>query len=195
MEPNAVCELVEAVAAVRSGSREQLMAAVAQLARVRSWVDAEEVRFARLLAAVSATPDDDVATLNIPGIDQVVEYADELAWAVVNVPERPKFVEVSVSSPGRGGMSYLGVKPDYTASDKGGLLISGVNPGSPAEKGGLKDGDTITRIGEVKVANIEGLAEGLQKYKPGETVEIIVKRGETETTLSVTLGEPGAKPK
>src|SRR5690606_33433580 len=106
-------------------------------------------------------------------------------------PERPKYVEVRVSSPSRGGMAYLGVVPDYGSMVEG-LPVTGIKPRSPAEQGGLKEGDIIVRLGDVKVLDIEGLAEGLRKYKPGQTVEIVVKRGDMEITSTVVLGEPGS---
>jgi S1-C subfamily serine protease len=68
--------------------------------------------------------------------------------------------------------------------------VTDVNGDSPASKGGLKKGDVITKIGEIDVPDIQGLADGLRKYKPGQTVEIVVTRGKEEKKLKVTLGRP-----
>lgn len=144
------------------------------------------------LTDIYHTPEDDYETLNLPGLEQVATFAAEMCWSVAAMSERPEYVEVAVSSPSRGGMAYLGVVPDYGAQAAG-LPITAVKTGSPAEQGGLKNGDIITRIGEVKVADIEGLAEGLRKYKPGQTVEIAYKREDMELTSTVVLGEPGSK--
>ena len=41
----------------------------------------------------------------------------------------------------------------------------------------------------VPVADINGLATGLRKYKDGQTVDITVKRGKEKKTFKVTLGK------
>jgi hypothetical protein len=142
------------------------------------------------LTDIFHTPDDTFESLNVPGVERVVEYAEVYAAKLAELPEPPKFAAISASSRGRSQMAYLGVVPDYaTAVD--GMLVQSVKAGSPAEAGGLKADDQIVRLGEVPVAGIDGLAEGLRKYKPGETVEVAVKRGDLEVTRLVTLGEPG----
>ncbi len=60
-------------------------------------------------------------------------------------------------------MAYLGIVPDYAATTDG-LRINDVNADSPAAKGGLKAGDVIVKIGDVPVANIQGLAAGLVSW-------------------------------
>jgi hypothetical protein len=144
------------------------------------------------LTDIYHTPEDDTETLNLKGLEKVIDYSENLAWLMANHSERPKFREVNVASvgPTTSGMAYLGVTPDYAASTTG-LPVTGVKPGSPAEKGGLKPGDIIVRVGDVTVADIEGLAEGLRKYKAGQTIEIVVKREDKEVVNKVTLGEPG----
>ena len=138
------------------------------------------------------TPDDDFATINVNGIARVVRFASGLLDLVLNLPERPKFVEVKTAMQTRGGMAYLGVIPDYGA-EVNGLLITGTNQGSPAEKAGLKADDIITRFGEILVTDIQGLADALRTYKPGETIQVIVLREGKEITLTVTLGDPAKR--
>jgi hypothetical protein len=141
------------------------------------------------LTEIYHTPDDTFASLNVPGIELVVDYAAAYASHLAQLPDRPKYAEISAASRGRPQMAYLGVIPDYGADN--GMLVQSVKMGSPADEGGLQAGDRIVRMGEVTVADIDGLAEGLRKYQPGETVEVAVKRGDLEVTLLVTLGEPG----
>jgi hypothetical protein len=142
------------------------------------------------LTDIYHTPDDTFESLNVTGVEQVVDYVEAYASGLASMPERPKYMEISASTRGRSRMAYLGVVPDYVAATEG-LQIQDVKMGSPADAGGLKSGDRIVRIGEVQVNDIEGLAEGLRRYKAGETVEIGVKRGDLEVTMLVTLAEPG----
>jgi hypothetical protein len=137
------------------------------------------------------TPDDDFELINVEGVVKTTDLAEQVITEVIQSPNRPQFVSIAGSRrTQRGSMAYLGVVPDYTGSEQNGLRITDVNPESPASTGGLQAGDIITKIGEVTVADIQGLADGLRRYKAGEKVAIQVKRGEESKTVEVTLGEP-----
>ncbi|MEM8735472.1 MAG: M20/M25/M40 family metallo-hydrolase, partial [Planctomycetota bacterium] len=136
------------------------------------------------------TPEDDFETINVEGVVKTIDFAEKFLDEVVGMPERPEHVAGVGRRPRRRGpVAYLGVVPDYSTEAEG-LLISQVNEGGPAEKGGLEDGDIIVKIGDTAVADIQGLTTGLTKYKPDQKVEIIVKRGDEEVTLEITLGRP-----
>ena len=90
--------------------------------------------------------------------------------------------------PGYG--AYLGTVPDMTGSP-GGVRLVGVRAGSPAEKAGLRGDDIITRIGTTDTPDLQAMTDALRSHKPGETVEILVRRGAAVTTLRATLGTRG----
>lgn len=137
------------------------------------------------------TPDDDFETINVDGTVQVIDFAEQVLSELTKLPKAPEYVKVSrSSSPGRGSMAYLGVVPDYGAGDGNGLRITDVSADSPAAKGGLQGGDVIIQFGEIEVADIQGLAAGLQKYKAGQKVKIVVQRDKEKKTLEVELGSP-----
>jgi S1-C subfamily serine protease len=69
-----------------------------------------------------------------------------------------------------------------------GVKISGVTPNSPAAAAGLQSGDVIVGMGDVDVADLQGLTDALRAHKPGQTVPVKVLRDEKELTLQVTLG-------
>lgn len=138
------------------------------------------------------TPDDDFETINVDGVVQTIDFAEHLLDEVINLPKRPQYMKVVATPRGRGGMAYLGIVPDYAGGGDG-LRITDVNADSPAAKGGLKPGDVIVKFGDVPVADIQGLAAGLRKYKAGNKVEVTVQRGKEKKTLSVTLGNPPKK--
>lgn len=138
------------------------------------------------------TPDDDFVHVNVSGTADIIDYTERLLDSVLELPKRPEFAKVASASkgPSEGGrMAYLGVVPDY-ASMNDGLRITGVNDDSPAAKGGLKPNDVIVRIGDVEVTDIQGLADGLIKYKPGNKVVITVKRDGKTVDCEVTLAAP-----
>jgi putative serine protease PepD len=73
-----------------------------------------------------------------------------------------------------------------------GVRLAGVRAGSPAEKAGLRANDVITKIGDYEVPDLEAMTGALRSHKPGDTVEIVVRRDGTLTTLTATLGTRGS---
>ena len=71
-----------------------------------------------------------------------------------------------------------------------GYAISGVTKDGPAERGGLKAGDVILRLGESKIGNLEDFDSALRKYHAREKVAVVVKRSGEEIKLEVTLEPP-----
>ncbi|MFO0573498.1 MAG: M28 family peptidase [Polyangia bacterium] len=91
----------------------------------------------------------------------------------------------------RGYGAYLGTIPDYTAMQggQGGVKLSGARPQSPAEQAGVKPGDTLVGLGESKVNTLEDMAFALRKYKPGQTLDVVVLRDGQRVTLRATLAQ------
>ncbi|MBR4865858.1 MAG: trypsin-like peptidase domain-containing protein [Clostridia bacterium] len=72
------------------------------------------------------------------------------------------------------------------------VVVTEVEPGSPAAACGMQVGDVIRKFGGVEVANNTELLAERDNYSPGDTVEILVERDGTEVTLKMTLGEAGS---
>jgi S1-C subfamily serine protease len=88
---------------------------------------------------------------------------------------------------GAGYGAYLGTIPDYMQTE-GGVLLSGVRSGSPADSAGLKGGDVIVKFDGVRVDNIYDYTFALRSRKPGQRVRITVKRGDGDVELLAVLG-------
>ena len=78
----------------------------------------------------------------------------------------------------------LGVMPDYVYTGEG-MRIDSVIKGRVADKGGLKDGDVVMKIGDYDVPDIYKYMEALSKHKKGDKAEVVVKRGKKEVTKTV----------
>lgn len=95
------------------------------------------------------------------------------------------------------GMSYggninsnrplLGVVTEKMESVKG-AAIKTVSDESAADKAGLKTGDIITGINDIKIANPEDLIKAIGKSNPGDKVTITYIRNKKEETTSAELG-------
>jgi Do/DeqQ family serine protease len=70
-----------------------------------------------------------------------------------------------------------------------GALVSAVQPGSPAERAGLRRGDVILEIDGASVSDSNALRNHVARLKPGTTASLKVVRGGQERQLSVQLAE------
>jgi serine protease Do len=82
--------------------------------------------------------------------------------------------------------AFLGVRAEK--SEGGGATISEVTKGSAAEKIGLKKGDVILRIDEIKINGQEDLVEAIHKYKPLDKVVVTYLREGKELKSTAVLG-------
>jgi S1-C subfamily serine protease len=141
---------------------------------------------------------DDWQKINLDGLKRVSDFTLGLVTALANRPHQLTFEDLPVpispqtaapnSSPGYG--AYLGTVPDMTGTP-GGVRLVGVRAGSPAEKAGLRGDDIITRIGPMETPDLQAMTDALRSHRPGETVEILVRRGTGITTVRATLGTRG----
>jgi peptidase M28-like protein/PDZ domain-containing protein len=142
---------------------------------------------------------DDWQKVNLDGLKRVADFTLGLVTALANRPAPLTFLDLpgptpahttatTAASPGYG--AYLGTVPDMTGTP-GGVRLMGVRAGSPAEKAGLRGDDIITRIGTMDTPDLQSMTDALRSHKPGETVEIVVRRGAVVTTLRATLGTRG----
>ena len=134
--------------------------------------------------------------LNIDGLVRIADYTERVVRALADRPGRLTFQRVQTAGANRpsarpGGGAYLGSVPDMGAADVKGMQLSGVRPGSPAEKGGLKAGDIIIKFGGKTINNIYDYTDALGSHKPGDVVEVMVQRAGGQVTLQITLGTRG----
>lgn len=85
-----------------------------------------------------------------------------------------------------GQTAYLGL---HIASHAlmGGLIIRGVDPGSPAAHAGIKAGDVLARIGQVEVHSPGDVRALLLGRRPGDDVQLGIERGPISFAVDVTL--------
>ena len=140
---------------------------------------------------------DDWQKIDPEGFRRVTNFTVGLVTALANRPTRLTPVEVpppahgtttAASMPAYG--TYLGTIPDMT-DNPGGVRLLGVRAGSPAEKAGLRGDDIITRIGDSEVPDLQAMTNALRSHEPGDTVDIVVRRGNQVTTVRATLGTRG----
>ena len=139
------------------------------------------------------TPADVPSTLNYDGMQETLEFTQELVTRLASMPETPDFINV----PGSNTMKHakfkvtLGLMPDVMgASSKPGLRADIVVAGKPAHNAGIRSGDIIQEIDGKPVKDIEEYMQRLSELQAGTTIPVKVLRGEEIITFEVHLTPP-----
>ncbi|HEX9580170.1 MAG TPA: M28 family peptidase, partial [Gemmatimonadales bacterium] len=135
---------------------------------------------------------DDADKINLDGVARIATLAADLAWTLATRRAPLTFVDAEPPPPVAGGGygAYLGTVPDMSESP-GGVRLTGVRAGSPAEAAGIKAGDIIVRIGDHEVKDLYAMTDALRAHKPGDSVVIAVMRDGKRLELRATLSRRG----
>lgn len=132
-------------------------------------------------------PADDAELLNYPGMLRVVRHIESLI-TTLNDDGKLAFTKTqeadSASTP-RFKVT-LGVVPDYMYDGEG-MRIDGVTDGKPAAVAGLKAGDIVLKLGDVKITDMMSYMKALSGFKKGDTTKVTVLRGKEEVTSDITF--------
>jgi serine protease Do len=77
----------------------------------------------------------------------------------------------------------------YGLSDRQGVLVFQVLPGSPAEKAGMKDGDIVKSFNGEPIQHSRQLIDRVSRTQAGGSVSIAILRDGKPQTLKVDIGE------
>ncbi|HZH02695.1 MAG TPA: trypsin-like peptidase domain-containing protein [Myxococcaceae bacterium] len=96
----------------------------------------------------------------------------------------------------RMGVAYNDVDPEMAAAFKlpvqQGVVIAGVSTGSPAARAGIREQDIITKVDDATIASGGDLRRALRNRKPGDKVQVTVRRGGQTVTVTAVLTAPPA---
>ena len=135
--------------------------------------------------------------------------AGEFAFSMPEIPMIPP-MEWDGSRFLMGGSPRLGIDAEdlngqlatfFGAPDGEGILVREVNPGSAAEKAGVKAGDVITSVNGERVRTVGDLREKLAAKREAkdknqnQTVKLGVLRNKSEVSVTVELPAPASRTK
>ena len=117
--------------------------------------------------------------VEIPDMPAIADLTDELTLLPGGRPR------LGIDAEDIGGQlgSFFG------APDGEGILVRGVNSGSPAEKAGLKAGDVITTFNGERIHSVGELRQKLAAQAETKTAKIGVLRNKSQMSLTVDLPE------
>jgi serine protease Do len=88
------------------------------------------------------------------------------------------------------GVTVQNLTPEIAESlgvpaDLKGVLVSSVQPGSPAEDAGLRRGDVVLEVNRKPVGTVDKYSEEMKKTAEGKSVLLLVRRGENTVFLAL----------
>jgi Peptidase family M28/PDZ domain len=141
-------------------------------------------------------PSDTADKLNPAGMWRAAELVHEAAERLAGRKGKLTYQNIPSPPPRGDSRSFgasLGTIPDYAGSPgTKGVLLAGVRPGGAAEKGGMKRGDVLTKLGKHEIGSVEDLMFVLGEVKPGEKVKAVVIREGKPVEMEITFQESKA---
>ena len=151
---------------------------------------------------------------NVIGINTMIVGAANVGIGFALPISRAKSVLENYSTEGRYGRPELGVNGNYVSGQlaealdlpaEGGVLVTVVTPGSPAQQAGLRGarrrvivggylevpygGDLIMAIDGRRLEGRNGLERATRGKRPGDSVELTIYRDGRTLKVKVTLGQ------
>lgn len=165
----------------RDGQAQTLSATLGQAEEIhRGWMHTEPGAFTFAMPEVEVPDFPEVEA--IPGMPSL-----ELDGDMLMLPgSHPRLGIDAEDLSGQLG-AYFGVPEGE------GILVRNVNPGSPAEKGGMKAGDVITTFNGERIRSLGDLREKLAAKTDDKTVKLGVLRNKSTVNLSVELAAQKTK--
>jgi putative serine protease PepD len=106
--------------------------------------------------------------------------------------EQVKITADQILRDGEARYPVIGAKVKTGESDGKGAEVDSIVPDTPADTGGLEEGDVITEVDGARVTDGIALIVAIRTHQPGEKVTFTVLRNGKERSLTLTLdGEVG----
>ncbi|MFQ6673508.1 MAG: S1C family serine protease [Fidelibacterota bacterium] len=130
-------------------------------------------------------------SFSLDHLDVLDSLTEKLSELKIDVKESPAYL--SVRGP---KTTWLGVyvqpltdqlRNSFRVKDPGGVLVSDVVEGSPAEAAGLKAGDVIVSVDRKKMGDSADFVSLIRGKSPGDRVRLRIVRDGRKRTITATL--------
>ena len=91
------------------------------------------------------------------------------------------FIGVSIENVNQKLVDELGLK------DLKGVMVNGISTDGAAQLAGIKENDIILKVGSIEVNNVPQLQEQIGRFRPGDKINLTVRRGEGESIYTLEL--------
>jgi len=92
------------------------------------------------------------------------------------------------------GMALQEITPEiaqhFGLTQKGGIIITDIKPGSAADEGGLKPQDIILQVNRTKIRSLKDFTEEINRSSKEETLMLLIKREDNSLFLTIRNSKP-----
>ena len=124
---------------------------------------------------------------------KVLRAGKEMALTVTIGELKEEAVVASAPAKGELGLTLQKMTPDMARAlgiEKAeGLVIAGVEPGSPADDAGLQQGDIVLEVDRKPIRDLKSYQQAIKDAARGKSVLFLIRRG--ESSLFLALKPPG----
>lgn len=122
---------------------------------------------------------------------KVLRDKKEVTLSVTVGELKEEEIVASAREKGELGLTVQGVTPQIAESlgldQTDGVVVTAVEPGSPADDAGLRRGDVILEIGNSRIRNLVDYKKAVAGIKKGKAVRLWVARGETKLFFALKV--------
>jgi hypothetical protein len=135
-------------------------------------------------------PTDDFQKINFGGLTRITDTVSEVTLQLATRKDRPQYTKTEgLAKIRRQLTAYLGVR---LVDRNGRVVLAGLTDGGPAERGGLRIGDTIVKLAGRSMNKPSDVQEQVREHSPRDKVTLRVIRRGTMVDLTIQLGtRPG----
>ena len=120
--------------------------------------------------------------LHSSSLESNTTFSLQRAGRLITVAAQPIAASRPMQPPGP--RAIMGVQ---LAAESDGVILRQVSAGSAAEKGGLKIGDLIRKLGDREIRATDDYQSYMAQRQPGDQVAVAFRRGNEEKIVTVTL--------
>ena len=131
-------------------------------------------------------PTDDFDKINFGGLTRITDTVSEVTFQLATAKDRPKYTETEgLPKIRRQLTAWLGV----TLSDRtGGVVLSSLAPGGPAEGAGLRIGDRVVKLAGHRIRKSSDILDHVRERAPEDRIDVQVIRNGSAIEFTVKLG-------
>lgn len=135
-------------------------------------------------------PSDDIEKVNYSGMARIANLVTDVVSELALAEQRPEYIQTKArANVGRKARpnrprAILGIELDLESDV---VRVAKVSPG-PSADAGLQSGDVILSLGGTETKDVATLRAELAKKKPGDTVSLVLQRGDQQVEVEVRLG-------
>jgi pimeloyl-ACP methyl ester carboxylesterase len=166
------------------------------------WGATDGGKAARKLLQVMAEDEKLLPIIEEQGAKDELQALSAQAWALERFGQNAKAIEAwqmlaknyegtPIARNAQDEIRRLGagkLPPAYLGLGLSGAVIDQLAPKGPAQKAGLKVGDVLVKVDDMKVASAADLGRLMQNRKPGDRLRVEVLRDDQPQTITLEIG-------